>query len=248
MIIITGPGRSGTSFIAQVYQGLGFDVGGEWVAEIHGGLEAPEIVQANEEIIEALGLTPMGAPGGNRRIVRQAGGLLVPARYRSALRDQLKWLPWMRSRQPGFLRWDRLSHVSARMAPRLRDLSLRYPLAKDPRFLWTLPAWIAAGVDIEHVLVAVRNLDAVVESRGRMDSLRFRSTSAAKNSIVYGLGLTQASLLDARISYALVRFPDFVDEPSSLFRAARFPAVVTEDQFAEVVGRLRRPELVHDRR
>ncbi len=81
-----------------------------------------------------------------------------------------------------------------------------------------------------------------------MDSLRFTSVTAAKNSIAYGLGLTLSSLEDAKISYALVRFPEFIEQPSMLYRASRFPTQVTEAQLAEAVALLRRPELIHDHR
>lgn len=41
-IIITGFGRSGTSFLALFFQKLGFSVGGSWNNEIDGGMEASE--------------------------------------------------------------------------------------------------------------------------------------------------------------------------------------------------------------
>jgi len=119
-------------------------------------------------------------------------------------------------------------------------------VVKDPRFFWTLPVWASADISIDHVLVAIRNLDATVVSRGRMDSIRFRTESGARNSIVYGLGLTLSSVEEHRIPYSIVRFPDFVQRPLDLFNAARFPEPVSERRFREVASRVIRPDLVHD--
>lgn len=51
MLIITGPGRSGTSVIAQFCQAMGHDPGGDWCAEINAGLENPGVVQINDAIL-----------------------------------------------------------------------------------------------------------------------------------------------------------------------------------------------------
>jgi hypothetical protein len=248
MIIITGPGRSGTSLLAQLYKDLGFDPGGEWVPEIHGGLEPRDIVAINEEIIEALGLTPMGAPGGTFGRLRRGGKALIPERFRTRLRARLRSLPWMGRSQPGMLRWERFDEVAEAFRPRLNALAERYAVVKDPRFFWTLPVWCAANVPIEHVLISIRNLEATVDSRRRMDSVRFRTESGARNSIVYGLGLSVLAVQEHRVPHAIVRFPDFLDRPDELYRAARFPAPVAEDRFVALLEQLRRPELVHDSR
>jgi hypothetical protein len=248
MIIITGPGRSGTSVLAQLYKELGFDPGGEWFTEIQGGLEPPEVVEVNEEILEALGLSPMGAPGGGRRRVRRAGKAMIPPRYRAWLRYALRRMPWMGSSQPSLMRWEDLDQTVAEFAPRLHAIAQRYRVTKDPRFFWTLPVWAAAQVPIDHVLISIRNLDATVKSRARMDSLRFHGESGARNSVIYGLGLTLYGLEDHGIPYSLVRFPDFLTEPETLFQAARFPEPVDRDRFSEVFQGLARPELVHDHR
>ena len=68
MIVVTGVGRSGTSLIAALYQELGFDIGGGWVPSINAGLEAPDVVEANERLMADLGLfgsrSHGRAPGG----------------------------------------------------------------------------------------------------------------------------------------------------------------------------------------
>ena len=62
MIIITGPGRSGTSLVAELYRDLGFDPGGAWNAEISAGREAEDIVRANLKIMHGLGVGMLGPP------------------------------------------------------------------------------------------------------------------------------------------------------------------------------------------
>lgn len=248
MILLTGPGRSGTSFIAQLYQVLGFDPGGEWVEAINGGLEPAEIVKANEEILEALGLAPMGAPGGMRGRFRRAGKAIVPAAMQARLRYALRRMPWMGSAQPPLMRWGRYGEVAERFAPRLQALAAKYPVAKDPRWFWTLPVWARAGVPIEHVLISLRSLDAIVESRGRMDSVRFFDEVGIRNSIVYGLGLSLFAVAEHGLDYAIVRFPGFLDHPEQLYEACRFPEPVSRDRFMEAFASIVRPELVHDAR
>jgi len=146
------------------------------------------------------------------------------------------------------LRWERFEEVVDTLRPRLHAVAGQYEVTKDPRFLWTLPVWCAAGVGIEHVLISVRNLDATVKSRGRMGSIRFTTESGPRNSVAYGLGLSMVAALEYRVPHAIVRFPDFLDKPGELFRAARFPRPVAEADFVQVMERLARPELVHDRR
>ena len=61
MIVITGPGRSGTSFLADLYRKLKFDPGGGWDKNIRAGLEAADVVEINQQIAKDL-KAPVG-PG-----------------------------------------------------------------------------------------------------------------------------------------------------------------------------------------
>ena len=45
MVIVTGPGRRSTSFVASVYRELGFDPLGEWRVDANSGFEAPEVLK-----------------------------------------------------------------------------------------------------------------------------------------------------------------------------------------------------------
>ncbi len=61
MIVITGPGRSGTSFLANLYRRLGYDTGGGWDRKRRAGREHPDVVEVNELIAKELNV-PLGPP------------------------------------------------------------------------------------------------------------------------------------------------------------------------------------------
>ena len=51
MHIITGLGRSGTSFIAEIIKACGIDVGGDYNKEIDAGFEHPDVTRFNKIIL-----------------------------------------------------------------------------------------------------------------------------------------------------------------------------------------------------
>lgn len=51
MYIITGIGRSGTTFIAEIFTNLGHDMGGDINYKINGGRESKELVEVNEHLM-----------------------------------------------------------------------------------------------------------------------------------------------------------------------------------------------------
>ncbi len=50
MLVITGPGRSGTSMLGQFCCDLGFNPGGEWCDAIDAGLEHPHVAAINDAL------------------------------------------------------------------------------------------------------------------------------------------------------------------------------------------------------
>ena len=75
MLVITGMGRSGTSALAALCKSLNFDPGGAYVEGINAGLEDPDVVAINEEILgpapdnEPVGKGTFGRIGSLRRPV-----------------------------------------------------------------------------------------------------------------------------------------------------------------------------------
>ena len=66
MIVITGVGRSGTSFLARLYRELGFDPGGRWLPTMRAGYEDDEVVEANELVAHDLGVRFLAGPSPDR--------------------------------------------------------------------------------------------------------------------------------------------------------------------------------------
>ena len=254
MIVITGPGRSGTSLVAQIYRELGFDPGGFWIPEYNAGLEDHEVVRANAAIIRDLRITVLADSYGNEMLRREIADPTDPPR------SKFNW--WLGNRAARLaalclgrradplelIDWSTFQNLVAVRGPALVEMAARLPVVKDPYFCWTLAVWAAAGAQIDHVLVCVRNFDAMVESRFAAKQLFFSSRSGAKNSFVYGMGLCMMTVLEHRIPYSVVRFPDFLNNPEGLYNALRFPAPVTIDQFRDAFARVASADMVHDSR
>lgn len=223
MIVITGVGRSGTSYLASVYRELGFDPGGRWQGEINAGLEDDDVVAANERLARALGLRLFGAPP------------------RSLLERWLPHRPWVfHGVDPATV-----AALASEYGDQLRALSSR-AVVKDPRFCWTLGVWAAAGATIDHVVISMRAMNAIVDSRIAAGHLRAGRRGVAVNELVHGLGLCVASVTDHRLSHGIVRFPDYLDDLDGLYDDLVFPAAVERDRFVQAAEDVARRDLVHD--
>ena len=137
MIVITGPGRSGTSLIAQLYRELGFDPGGDWIPEYNAGYEHHDIVQANGYIIRDLQITVLAdrlASETVRRAINDPG---------DPPHDKFKWWlsnsleqfaeRWLgRRAQPlELVPWERFAEVVEARRAVLVELSRRFQVKKD---------------------------------------------------------------------------------------------------------------------
>src|SRR5918996_1807738 len=254
MIVITGPGRSGTSLVAQIYRDLGVDPGGVWNPAARAGFEDREIVRANRMIIRELGIRGSGRRFGflpDERFpspVKTFAKSMLPEQRQRQLRSILRHPPWRSRHVMDVIRWDRFGGVVERHGARLRELAAARPVSKDPSFCWTLAVWCAAEAPIDHVVIAIRSLDAMAQSRVSQDWLSPRSLGAIKNWFAYGFGLLMSAVYDHRLSYGIARFPDFLRDPEQLYRALRFPGHVSYDRFLEVFRQHVKPDFVHDQR
>jgi hypothetical protein len=254
MIVITGPGRSGTSLVAQICKELGMDPGGVWNPTARAGFEDRQIVLANRMIIRDLGIRGSGRRFGflpDERIPSRAKSFaksLVPEPRQRQIRSLVRHPPWRSKHRMDVIRWDRFEDVVSRHAETLRELAANRPASKDPAFCWTLGVWGAAGAPIDHVVIAIRSLDAMAQSRASQDWLSRRSLGGIKNWFAYGFGLLMSAVYDHRLSYGIARFPDFLSRPEDLYAAIRFPPSVTYERFLEVFRRHVKPDFVHDQR
>ena len=235
MIVITGVGRSGTSFLAQLYRELGFDPGGQWLPAVNAGYEDDEVVGANELVARDLGLRFLGGPhpaptktGLTRFLGRRRGPRVGAA-------DQFDTLA------P-----DRLQPAVERHRDRLCEVAATHVVAKDPRFCWTMPAWLRAGAAIDHVVLSTRSMEAVIASRRAAGHLRFRTEAAATNELIYALGLCLAALMEHDVPHSIVRFPHVLDCPEVLASQLHFPEQVPAVRVVDAVRTVGRRDLVHD--
>jgi hypothetical protein len=238
MIIITGLGRSGTSAVARLYQELGFDPGGAWFPEMNAGLEDHAIVRLNEGVVKGLGI---GVP--EREL--PAAWERIPESIRRAGRRRFQILHETFSLRPE-VRWERFDSTVGRYGPALREAARTRPVAKDPRFAWTLGVWAAAGAVLDHVVLCMRDLDAVVRSRVRVGRDDPQRATRSKNALIYKLGLCLSAIHEWRLPHSVLRFPDFVNDPEGLYRTLPFPEPVTEEAFRAAFDHVIHRDQVHD--
>ena len=236
MIVITGVGRSGTSFLAQVYRELGFDPGGRWLPSVSAGYEDDEVVAANELVAHDLGLLFLGGP-----------------RPMPSTRAGQGFLAALRPRRPssspdGFdtIEPERIQPAADDHAEHLRAVAATHQVVKDPRFCWTMPVWLRAGAAIDHVVLSTRSMDAVIASRRTAGHLRYRTEAAATNELIYALGVCLAALAEHDVPHTIVRFPHVLDCPETLASRLPLPEPVAADRIVEAVRSVARRDLVHD--
>jgi hypothetical protein len=251
MIVVTGPGRSGTSLLAGLYKELGFDPGGFWNPEVRAGLEQRRIRILNLEVAQALGVSIRERRGG--RLVQSADRILrdygagAPAGIRRPLRRAVDRVRYVRSK-PDLMQFERLGEVAARFGDQMRALATDRQVVKDPRFCFTLSAWLAAGAPVEAVVFTIRPLDAMADSRVRAGMYEPRARSWARNNYAYGSGLLVAAAAEHRVPLVTLRYPDFTEEPEHLFEVLPLPEARTWSEFSAAFDSVFDPSLVGDRR
>lgn len=250
MIVITGPGRSGTSLIAAAYHAAGVECGGEWSGSISAGYEDPDVVQLNRAIAGAMGGSLLGD-------VRQAPRLdqlpfsgitsrlksTLPENQRYALKRRYEHLPWNRHRHLALPRWERLDQIVARFGPDMRQLATR-PVAKDPQFCLTLPAWLRSGGKIDHVVLTTRNIGHSLQSRTAAHHLAYSDPDDGRNSLIYAVGLALVTLWDSEVPYTLLRFPEFVEQPDQVAATLPLPDEALRNTLQKSLRALSDPNMV----
>jgi hypothetical protein len=251
VIVVTGPGRSGTTLLASLYRELGFDPGGTWTPSVRAGLEDREIVSLNLALARALGVSIRERRGGRLlegagTLVRASDGRLSPA-LRRPLTAAVDVLRYWRS-TPDLMDWDALARTVERYGEQMRALAAGRPVVKDPRFCFTLRAWLAAGAPIEAVVFTVRPLDAMADSRVRVSMYSRRARDWARHNYCYGIGLLTTAVAEHRLPLTTLRFPDFIKDPDHLYRVLPLPQPRTADEFQRAFSAVVDPSLVHDER
>src|SRR4051794_29269291 len=174
MIVITGPGRSGTSVLAQVYKELGFDPGGVWIERTSAGLEDPRFYSLNNRLAAQLGMTML------KRLPQAAA---------AGAGEKVSFQP---------ADWELLDGVVEHNREAILGLARETDVVKDPRFSWLLPVWIAAGAPIDHVVITTRDINAMVASRLAADQTELAAAEVRK-SLTYALAVITAAVNDNEV-------------------------------------------------
>lgn len=219
VIVLTGPGRSGTSALAAIYAALGFDPGGRWQDEVRAGFEDGEVVGLNRELAPALGMTVEHDLGPFGRIRRRKPG------------------------PPRPLDWSRLPAIVDQFGDRLVRAAQNRVVVKDPKLLWTLPVWAAAGAPIEHVTLSIRQPSKSAASRQEMPLATFTATETM-SAFTFGLGAAMMAVHEHDIPLSLLRFPQWLDDPEGVYAACRWPRPVSFDRFRTAFAEVVDPGLV----
>ena len=110
--------------------------------------------------------------------------------------------------------------MAERYGAKLRSMASSRQVVKDPRFCFTLRAWMASGAAIEAVVFTIRPLDAMADSRVRVGMYRQRARDWARHNYAYGTGLLLTATAEYRLPVSMLRYPDFLDDPRCALRIA----------------------------
>ena len=245
MIVITGPGRAGTSFLAGLYRELGFDPGGTWDDAVNAGLEDKEFARVNMEVASALGV--VAAPGVGPRRMRwwRKNARRLPLSVRKPVDSAIDSVRY-RSRTLDVMDWARLDEVVEEYGETMRSMAGRTRVVKDPRFSWTMHAWLASGADVSSLVLALRPLDSMVTSRIRGGWIPEQARPWAVGNFAYGIGLVVSAASQYRVPVHQLSFPDFLADPEGLYETLPLPEERSWDEFHAAFTALRDDSLVHE--
>jgi hypothetical protein len=235
----------------MLYRELGFDPGGRWNPLVNAGMEARQFSEFNNDLAAALGT--VGAPQKgtrSRRSLHRMSSLSadrLPAPLHASLDSLLSSLRYHRN-AADLMDWTKLDAVVDRYGEEMRELAASKQVVKDPRFCWTLQAWLASGASIESVVLAIRPLEAMAESRMRVGMIPDRARTWAMNNFAYGMGLALAATTEYRVPVVVLRFPDFLDTPQDLYERLPLPEKRSWTDFLTAFEKVHDPSLVHDER
>ncbi len=235
----------------MLYRELGFDPGGRWNPQVNAGMEAKQFSEINNELTAALGT--VGAPRQGTRSLRSlkrvsefsAGHFPTP--IHQCVDSVLGSLRYHRN-TADLLDWTKLDAVIARYGETMRELSASTQVVKGPHFCWTLQAWLGSGASIDSVLLAVRPLEAMAESRVRVGMIPDRARTWAMNNFAYGIGLAMSAIEEYRVPFEFLRFPDFLDNPEDLYDRLPLPEKRSWTEFLTAFEKVHDASLVHDER
>jgi hypothetical protein len=215
VIVITGPGRSGTSFLADLYRKLRFDPGGGWDKDIRAGLEDAEIVEVNTEICREL-KAPVGPPPkpslGEQRWDRVSD---LAERFGPKLREIASRREV--SKDPRFV-WTMRVWLEAEAA--IDHVVLTFRRVDD----------VIESAQFAGMGQPKENVEQVNQSR---------------STIIYRMGSVLTAVGEHKTPYSLLWFPDYLSDPDALFDSLVFPRPVDRGKFINVFRKTVNLDHVH---
>ena len=248
MIVVSGPGRSGTSVLMQMYAQLGLldpDLG--WYKAIRAGLEDQEVVDLNAAVLDYVGGSLAGTRKRRwwqwikpiRRIVRGLLLRFVPPAHIAADRVARR-LSEREVRNIEFPRHSRFAAAAGKFGEQMREIAERQVLVKDPQFSLTLPVWLMAGAQITDVVLCSRKMDDLVASRINSGLIGGFGPDDARVMMTFALGSAVSAAWDRpEVRTVFLRYPDFIDDPVTTARLVPKPLGVSESDVRSALLRVR---------
>ena len=146
------------------------------------------------------------------------------------------------------MHWDRVDRVADRYGDQMRALAKERAVVKDPRFCFTLRAWLASGAPIDAVVFTIRPLDAMADSRVRVGMYTGRARDWGRHNYCYGIGLLLTTAAEHRLALTTLRYPDFLEQPARLYDVLPMPEPRSLPEFERAFAAVFDPALVHDAR
>jgi hypothetical protein len=215
VIAITGPGRSGTSFLADLYRNLGFDPGGGWDRKINAGREHPDVVKINEELYKELDI-PLGPPVSNLGAQR-----------------------WDRVPELAETYGDRLREVAGRLDV-AKDPRFSWTLRVWLEAQAPIQHVVLTFRRTYDVQASARRAGMGVRADAPTERL-----NQARSVLLYRMGSAITACADYPVGWSLLFFPDYLSEPEDLYEQLEFPKPVDKQKFLKVFKKTADPKRVH---
>jgi hypothetical protein len=149
----------------------------------------------------------------------------------------------------GQQRWDLVPALAEKYGPRLRELSNKFEVVKDPRFSWTLRVWFEAQANIDHVIVMMRRVDDVMKSARYAGMARQEPSDEQRNLpkavLMYRIGSMLTAIGDYKIPSTTIWFPECLSDPEQLHQDLVFPKPVRLGKFLRVFRKVVDDDKVH---
>ncbi|MEX2395071.1 MAG: hypothetical protein WD826_11395 [Actinomycetota bacterium] len=215
MIVISGPGRSGTSFLAALYRELGFDPGGGWRDDIRAGLEAADVVEINSMLCAEIN-APVGPPP----------------------RPPLGQQQWHRVGELADKHGKQL-----RALAKGRDVAKDPRFAWTLRIWLEAGAEINHVVMTMRKVEDV--IGSAEYAGMRKHPASTEGLNGSRSVVIYRMGSLLATVGDYDVPHTVLWFPRYLADAEALYRQLVFPKHVDRDTFIEVFERTVNPDFVH---